>query len=387
MIYTASVFLCFVLAVVYDIKGYQKQKKLWYNVVLIWFIFVSGLQYCVGTDIFEYTNFFKNFNTKSFHLSDLGYYMDDQKQPGWMLLIYFCRVFTDDFIIVKIIQAFFFNVALFSFFKRETKYWFVCVLIYALISYLIINFNVLRHSFALGFALYGFSYLRQKKYIQYFVFVAIAWLFHSTAILLLIFPLFHLLKYNKWSLLVFLILFTGVVFFLYKADLVSILLTIIDNGYLGEDLSSLGSTYMSSQRQGANDSFSIFSLKRLLILFVVVYYIIRKKDLFVGSFGVTYLLISILASFMQGLWRFRLYVDPFYYIILATIIVELPQKIFKQKLLVYTIVFMLLFYFTIREWRAPIENSKWRAIDQYYPYHSIFDPEINHEQKNFFESI
>ena len=112
-------------------------------------------------------------------------------------------------------------------------------------------------------------------------------------------------------------------------------------GYLGEDLSSLGSTYMSSQRQGANDSFSIFSLKRLLILFVVVYYIIRKKDLFVGSFGVTYLLISILAGFMQGLWRFRLYVDPFYYIILATIIVELPQKIFKQKLLVYTMVFML----------------------------------------------
>lgn len=387
MVYIISILLCVALAVVFDIIGYNKNKRLWYNVLMVWFILVSGLQYCVGTDIFEYIGFYKNFNTQTFRLSDFGYYMNDQKQPGWILLVYVCRLITDDIILLKIIQALFINIALFSFFKRETKYSFICVLIYALISYLVINFNVLRHSFALGFALYGFSFLRQKKYIQYFAFVVLAWLFHSTAIILLVCPLFQFLKFNKWTIIIYSMLLIGVFVFLLKADLTTILLTIIDRGYLGEDLSSLGSIYMTSQRQGANDSFSLFSLNRLLILFVLSYYIIRKKDLFVGSFGVAYLIVGILASFMQGLWRFRLYFDPFYYILLATVIAEFPKNHFKQKVVVYFIAISLLIYFPTRNWLHHVEGSKWRAVDQYYPYHSIINPKINYEQKNFFDAI
>ena len=387
MIYSLSILFCVALAVIYDIKGCQKNKQIWYRILLLWFILLSGLQYCVGTDIFEYIQFYKNFNTSLFKLSDLGYYMDHQKQPGWILLVYLCRLITDDFILLKIIQAVFINVAFFSFFKREAKHVFLCVLIYALLSYLVLNFNAYRHSIALGFALYGFSYLRRKEFLKYYVFVLLAWLFHNTALILVVFPLFHFIKYNRWTLIFLIVFFFGVLSFFNSDNLTNLMFTVIEKGYIGEDLSSLGSTYMSSERQGAHDSFAVFSIRRLLILIVLVYYIYRKKDLFIGSFGLFYLVFCILAGFMQALWRFRLYVDPFYYVLLATVIAEFPKNHFKQKVVAYSMALLLLLYLPIRDYLAPIAGSKWRGIDQYYPYHSIFDPEINTEQKNFFETL
>lgn len=387
MIYSLSILFCVVLAVIYDIKGCQKNKQIWYRILLLWFILLSGLQYCVGTDIFEYIQFYKNFNTSLFKLSDFGYYMNHQKQPGWIILVYLCRLITDDFILLKIIQAVFINVAFFSFFKREAKNVFLCVLIYALLSYLVLNFNAYRHSIALGFALYGFSYLRQKKFLKYYVFVLLAWLFHNSALILVVFPLFHFVKYNRWTLIILIVSFLGILSYFNSDNLTNLMFTIIEKGYIGEDLGSLGSTYMSSERQGAHDSFAVFSIRRLLILIVLVYYIYRKKDMFIGSFGLFYLIFCILAGFMQALWRFRLYVDPFYYILLATVIAELPKHHFKQKVIAYSIALLLLLYLPIRDYLVPIAGTKWRGIDQYYPYHSIFDPAINKEQKKFFENL
>lgn len=387
MIYSLSILFCVVLAVIFDVKGCQKNKQFWYSVLLLWFILLSGLQYCVGTDIFEYISFYKNFKTSDFKLSDFGYYMDYQKQPGWIALNYVCRLITDDFILVKIIQAVFINVALFSFFKRETKYIFICVLIYALLSYLVLNFNAYRHSFALGFALYGYSHLRRKEFVKYYIFVLMAWLFHNSAIILAIFPLFHFIKYNKWTLIIIAGLFGGILIFFNSENLTNVMIAIIEKGYVGEDLSTLGSTYMSSERQGANYSFAVFSFRRLLILIVVVYYILRKKDLFVGSFGILYIIFCILTGFMQALWRFRLYVDPFYYVLLATVIAEFPKNHFKQKVIAYSIALLLLLYLPIRDYLAPMPGSKWRGIDQYYPYHSIFNPVIDREQKQYFENL
>lgn len=378
---------CVALAVIYDIKGCQKNKQIWYRILLLWSILLSGLQYCVGTDIFEYIQFYKNFNTSLFKLSDLGYYMDHQKQPGWILLVYLCRLITDDFILLKIIQAVFINVAFFSFFKREAKHVFLCVLIYALLSYLVLNFNAYRHSIALGFALYGFSYLRRKVFLKYYVFVLLAWLFHNSALLLVVFPLFHLIKYNKWTFVILIVFFLGILSFFNSDSLTNLMTTIIDNGYIGENMSTLGSAYMSSERQGTHDTFAVYSLRRLFILIVLIYYIHRQRDLFIGSFGLFYLVFCILAGFMQALWRFRLYVDPFYYILLATVIAELPKHHFKQKFIAYSIALLLLLYLPIRDYLVPIAGTKWRGIDQYYPYHSIFDPVIDREQKNYFENL
>ena len=393
MVYILSIFFCVVLSIIYDIKGARSNKHFWYNLLLLWFILVSGLQYYVGIDIFEYVRAYKNFNPGTFHFSDFDYYMNNQKQPGWIMLTYLCKMITDDFIIIKIIQAVFINVAFFSFFKRETKYIFLCVLIYALLSYLVLNFNVYRHSIALGFALYGFSCLRRKEFLKYYVFVLLAWLFHNSALILLVFPLFHFIKYNRWTLIILIVFFLSILGFFNSDNLTNLLFTIIEKGYIGEDLSTLGSKYMSSERQGAHDTFAVFSIRRLLIMIVLVYYIYRKKDLFIGSFGLFYLFFCILAGFMQALWRFRLYVDPFYYIILSTVIVELPQHLtktrirLKQKTLAYALALCLLLYLPIRDYLASMPNSKWRGIDQYYPYHSIFDPVIDREQKNYFENL
>ena len=181
MLYTFSLLFCLFIAIWYDILGQSKYKNTWYHILLFCFIAISALQFQVGTDIPHYMKEYKQFDVDNFKFSDLFEGGEDRRQPGWILLMYVCRFFTEEFVFFKIIQAMFLNIAVFSFFRRETKNVFLCIFLYALISYLVLNFNLLRQSFALGFTLYGYTYLRNKQIAKYLLCVFAAFMFHNSA--------------------------------------------------------------------------------------------------------------------------------------------------------------------------------------------------------------
>lgn len=378
MIYLSSLALCLCLAWCYDILGCKKNKNVWYNILLVWFIFVSGFQYMVGTDIPIYVEKYQNFHS-SLSIDTFSSFSEDRQQPGWVMLTWLCRHFSDNFLLLKIVQASFFNIAIFSFFKRESKYIFLCVFFYAISIYLVTNFNVLRQSFAVAFGLYATSAIKNNKYVNYLLFVFMAFMFHNSALLLLIIPLFKWIKLNKLVLALFLSGIVIGVYVLINVDFESLALSFLEAGSLGDGTTAeLASGYLYDEKLGAIGRSTGLSIHVILIMMVVLYYLTIKKDFFIGGFGVAYLFIVIITGLMPILWRFRLYFDIPYYVLLSTVIIEYPKvSSWRLRHIFYIIALILYCYYPYRDYSAPqYSGSKLRYINQYYPYHSIFDPVI-----------
>lgn len=385
MIYIFTLFVCMFCLIYFDILNKKQKRTVAYKGLLIWFIAISALQYNMGTDMGYYMEWYKNLNTNNWSFNNL---INDNKQhqPGWVALGYLCRFITDDFLLLKLVQATFVNIAIFSFFKRETRYIFVSILLYGLMSYLVVNFNLMRQSIALGFALYGFTYLRLKQYKKYYWFVLLAFLFHNSAIILVLLPLFSL-KYTKRNTTILISIFILIICSLYYLNIENILLNILYSGYLGVDISGAGLAYMSRERLGVQSSFSVFSIQRIIMIVSIVYYMRKYNDTYFGAFGLIYIFLQILTGFLPILWRFRLYFDFAYYIILSQLIVEYPKTKKSISPIVLGIILVLVFFFPLREYLAHVENSQYRNIDQYYPYHSIFDKEHDVKKQQFFDNL
>lgn len=386
MIYIFTLFVCMFCLIYFDIFNKKHKWTVAYKGLLIWVIAISALQYKMGTDMEAYMAWYKDLNTNNWSFSNL---INDNKQyqPGWVALGYLCRFITDDFLLLKLVQATFVNIAVFSFFKRETRYVFVSILLYGLMSYLVVNFNLLRQSIALGFALYGFTYLRLKQYKKYYVFVLLSYLFHNSAIILIPLPIFALFNYTKKNTTILFSIFILIVCSLYFLNIEDLFLNILSSGFLGDNIAGSGLAYMSRDRLGVQSSFSVFSIQRIIMIVSVVYYMRKYNNTYYGAFGLIYIFFQILTGFLPILWRFRLYFDFSYYIILSQIIVEYPKSKKKISSIVLGIILILVFFFPLREYMTHVENSQYRNIDQYYPYHSIFDKEHDVKKQHFFDSL
>ena len=391
MIYIVSLLLCLYLVWMYDILGYTKNKWHWYYLLMAWFIAVSGFQYMVGTDILTYMEEYNEwYDQLRFDVGDI----EGKRQPGWVLLCYGCRLITHDFTLLKMIQATFVNVAIFLFFKRESKYVFFCVFLYAITSYLLINFNILRQGFALGFVLYSISYLKRKRYFISAICFIMAYMFHNSALVALVIPLFVLLKYNEKMAFLMVGVTIILIYVIFKIDMNSFLGSILDEKYLGDDISELGNIYVKSDRLGVQDAKMGYVLyaKIFLIVLIVLYYLKKYKDFFIGGFGFLYLLSIAFSSILPIAFRFGSYFEIPFFIILSTVIIEFPQGRLKHiQYLFYVIAIIFYSLFPYRDYSQRYSGSPYRYIDQYYPYHSILEPdveeEIDHKKIQYFRFI
>ena len=388
MIYLFSLVLCLWLTWRYDVAGYTKGKWCWFYLLLAWFICVSGFQYMVGSDTPNYMEAYQNnYNRWKFDAEEMG----GRYQPGWVLLNYCCKQITDDFVLLKLIQATFINVAVFSFFKRESKYIFLCVFLYAITTYLIFNFNVLRQSFAIGFLLYYISYLKRDKYVLASVFLIAAFMFHNSAILGLIILVFKFLRYNK----VFFYALTGLSFlfalFLFRMDLGELLPMLIDSGYLGGGFEEHAQIYANSTKFEARDIRAGIGryTQILLIVFTIWYYVRKKLDMFGFGIGLIFLFLQIANYSIPICFRFRQYFDMYFYVMFASVILDISSGRFKQ-IKPAAIGFCLLVYslFPVHEYMYQYPGSPYRYFHQYYPYHSVFDKEdVDHRKINYFKWV
>ena len=338
----------------------------------------------VGVDIFRYVESYgKYYNTLRFDVSD----MEGRLQPGWILISFLCRQISSDFLLFKIIQAVFLNIAVFSFFKRETKYPFVCVFLYAISSYLLLNFNILRQSFALGFVLFAISYFRRKQHIRGVVMSFLAFMFHNSAFIVFVIPFFAHLKYNKKVFVFLSIAFILISVILIRIDYETLAFRMIESGILGDNISELGEHHLENKKFEPRDiqvGITRF-IQVVFFLCILLYYIKKKKDLFIGGLGFVYLMLVIINYSIPIVFRFGLYFSMVFFIVFATTVIEYPMGRFRQiRQIVFLFSILIFSFFPFREYMTRYEGSKYRYIDQYYPYHSIFNPVYDPRKKLFF---
>src|SRR5665213_2396527 len=112
-----------------------------------------------------------------------------------------CRAFKSlGFFAMIIFLALINSVAYYRFIKRYVplQYYWLAVFIYVFYpGFMLVNASAMRQSLAIAIFITAIPYIYRKDAVRYFLFIGMAWLFHSSALILL--PLYFL-GYVNWKI-------------------------------------------------------------------------------------------------------------------------------------------------------------------------------------------
>jgi hypothetical protein len=355
---------------------------------MIWFIAISGFQYCMGSDIVIYMKEYDYTTWQDVSLDAIFGF--NNRQLGWIFLVNICKIISNDFVFLKIIQASFVNIVFFIFFKKQSESIFTCILFYAIFLYLDFNFNVLRQSIAVAIFLLGYKYYIDKSWLKYYMFVFFAIMFHNSAVILILLPLFRLININDKSLnilSVFIVLFyLGTMFF----PLTSIFLNNITI-FMDSDITKMGEVYLTSDKYGQNTG-GIITFLIMLILYLWIIFFNYRNNLYksTADFIIFFIFIFILAinSTIPIFARFNFFYMPILISSLSNFIMNFPKIKLAENLRMTFIILIITFliYPPIKGLFSINTDYNDKQIVQFYPYYSIFDKKTSPDRDRYFDA-
>lgn len=383
MIYIVTIAVLLFFIVVFDLgKGKKSGANMCFNLTLLWFIAVSGIAYNVGSDTVKYMTEYDNVRWRDVFANS------ENRMFGWTTLELLCHSVSSNFAFFKIIIAIIGNLSIFRFIKRHSEYPYMSVLLYGVVLYLHTNFNALRQFLAISMFLFAFDYIKVKKWWKYYLLVLIAISFHISAIVCLFVPFVSQLKINKRTNLVLLFVLTLLSIIAFATDL---------NSMVAMLLVSIGDDFSTSIQYGFRffDEDSSTTLNVNGILFVLVMALIylyglfnalkskriQEKDAIMYS---VFVMLFVL-NFAIPIFFFRLlfYFQLFYCCLLPSGIVNFCKS--KRVPVRLSIILLLPFlYSSISNLFVENKNTGDPLIIQYYPYYSLFDPQIDPQRASLY---
>lgn len=377
MEYVIIIFLLLYGIVKYDFKGRVDRNGNFYIIVYILMVLMSGLAYRVGSDLVEYeTSYYLDFKGGlSFNFRDLLNFT--RAQPGWIFLSTIVYKTGASFTIFKLIQASFFQFAVFKTIKKYTTYKFTALLLFFVYLFPHVNFNVLRESFAIGFFLLSIPHILNRNWIKYYIYIFCAFMFHSGAALLFICPLFFYINLNSVKKVVGI---AAVVFILSlivaSSDLTNTYLNLVQStGSAG--LIEQSEFYLLKDRYTLT---GVSNISKSLLFFMIeilpLYYVAKKgreEDKRLIPLAFLYIIVSLISNFVPIMYRYKDYTYLLFFLVLSLFLVDFSKKhLLKQSVLFVFLLFSLYFY-SVRSYFAVNEFYDEPAWVQYYPYHSVID--------------
>ena len=194
MIYLIITIVLVFLSYHYDYKGNNKNKDLFYKIVLLCFILLAGLRFRLGIDTTRYLFSFYHEIPDVYQISseDLSF----GKDPLFMLLNSIIRSIGGRFFIVQLIHAFFVNYLIFKYIKKHSGYIFTCVLFYFLMRFFAFNMEEMRASMSIAVCLFANDYVLDRKRIKGYLLYIVACFFHASACVMLVVPFLFFIKLN-----------------------------------------------------------------------------------------------------------------------------------------------------------------------------------------------
>lgn len=371
----------------YDFKSNIDKNDSFYKFVFILMTLMSGLAFRMGSDSFGYENSFYTEYTGSIEsIFKSSYSFLEYRQFGWVLLSAFVYKVTHSFVVFKLIQAFFFHFALFKLIKEHTKYRYIALLLYFLLLFPHINFNVLRESFAIAFFFLSVPYLEKAKWVKYYALVFCAVMFHTGALVLVLVPLasFINLSSTKKVIIASILLFAFAVF-VTPTDFVNRfvrLLMLTESEHLEDQL------YAYVER---NEVQGITNIGKTLLFYAInimpLIYLSSKKDSTNKSLlGVAFLFVTfnLFRAFIPIMYRFCDYFQPVWFICVASFVVDCVKSRFWNKKAVMACLLILLYAYPVRSYFGINERYGAPSIVQYYPYYSVIHKGYSQERERLF---
>ena len=352
----------------YDINKQKKGKKMHFYLAYLLMVCLMAFRYRVGGDTLNYMIHFEHF-TSDLYALDL--YSNHRWQPIPSLIFYLCKIWTDDFTYVQAIFAVFVNTVIFFFFKKNTRYYFTAIFLYALTFYLRLNCEIMRESLAISFFLIAYPYMMKEKYMKYYIFSFLALMCHSSAILVFILPLFQSLR-QKRRFMYILLLFIAVLIFIANDSLIMNSLTSYADHYVDRQFSLYGQLY---------------TMVMGIILPSIFLYAYRKRvSDFVRLAMYAYIGCSILNLFFFIAFRFNNYLMPFYILLLADFLRDSRVNKYsgislKKPVAMIVFLFSLMIPYFVDVSKAVGHKARWYCC--WYPYYSIFDKHEDPDRETF----
>ena len=320
---------------------------------IAWFFFVLFLLLAlrsssVGSDLPGYQAMFARFSMLSFaQISSV------HTESGYVLLNKIVALLHGDFQWLLVLTAAISVIPIAAVYKKETEISYLTIALLLFTSDFIMLFSGLRQSIAIAIGMISYVFVKEKRPIYYLLLIFLAFLFHRSAIvLLLLYPVYHMsLTKKKLFFIIPMLIFI----FLFSRQIFNFLLYIISDIYSGE-ASATGAYLMLA----------------LFILFAVFSYVIPdEKKMDETTMGLRNILLLCVVLQMFAMWHSLAMRVNYYFIIFIPLL--LPKIINRASTRwksvaaasKYIMAAFFLFYFLII---TPRNNS----LDT-FPYHFFWE--------------
>jgi len=349
----------------------------WFMLVLLF-----GLRYRVGGDSMNYIIRYETFPAVSELFA--GGLEFGRFQPLWQLLFASVRHISSDFVVFQIIHAIIVNTIIFKFINQNTRYFFTGILVYFICYSFYFNMEVLRESLAISIFLLSLKPFSQKRWFKYYIIVTISFLFHFSAIILFILPLFREFQINYRNVLLLFSYFILGILFSRLARLILSSMEVISS------LSSVIEPYL-------HYTFTIWGMLYVVIAYIVfpiLIYILAKNYFHISipyyQFLAFYVLVGASISYFVIFERFLNYFTP----ILCLYITEVLHALFREKgrlrlrisatAISFTLICTLFVHAYFSDTSDIAPNTRWYY--HWYPYSSIIDKRISEDRERLIEA-
>lgn len=403
MIYLIILIALLIFSYMYDYRQHSRGRMVAFVAVIISFILLGGLRYRIGSDTINYIYDF--YFLPPLDRLSTGYFSATRYAMGYVVLTSFLRQFTSDFVIVQLVHATFVNCVVGWFFYKNTRHIFFAQLLFFFLCFSLMVFQQMRESFAVSFFLLAWPAFREGKWIKWYLLSACAMMFHVSATVMLILPLFtlpwvrNLFVFGKKIWVVCACIFAvGILiqtmFFKYL-QILAISDAITDRAAVYSNTNYGSSLWIIGGVVGVLQAVARYVLYPVLALYFLIK--IRKDDELRLSKQFKRMEFMVLMSIYVGvfsiavpIWsRFNNYFYFFPMVIISDFVysyIIVGRKWIRLKILYWWMCFIPLFalHFYVAYWGAVNKSGTLRSYMTYYPYSSYLDKERDQNRENIY---
>ena len=365
----------------YPIHMFSWRKKRLFYFLLIYMVLYTGFSYRVGTDVGRYIYEFEWIGWSDLNFDNLSL---SHRQPMWMFIQLVSKSILNSFVFFRVISSFVVTFCIFKYIERQTPFVFTAILFYFILMSFDVNFNILRQSMAIACFVLSCSFLKNGDLLYSYLFIFMAIMFHNSAFVLLIIPLIKFINVKSYfnASYIFMSIICLLILFIPKDN---ILFNYLMNSS-DDSLSSLSQIYLDSEY-----GHSGFSLLKIIIYLCIFYFMASyyklsgASNIDIALFYI-YIVCFISSASIPIIGRIKYYFTIFYILAACNAIFYFVNnnKSFVRlgRSVLYVILLLILLYSPVKYYfilnpRVGIRNGA-----QYYPYYSVFNPQLFPERES-----
>lgn len=159
---------------------------------LLYFLILSFRHEMLGKDLLNYKDYFTYYSSVGFDTV-----LNEKQDILYWVLNWVVGRFTDNYQIFLTVVAAITVLPVAKLYSEDKQYGFLKVVLFMNTSVFIMLFSGLRQSIAMAFGLIAYEFVRKKRPFWFLVFALIAWGFHHTGFMILLYYPLYYMKLNK----------------------------------------------------------------------------------------------------------------------------------------------------------------------------------------------